>query len=154
MQLGGQTEGRGRQKRALERVDSRPPRRTNGPVRMTECPVCLEAVIGPDNSIGCPNRHFVCLICAARTVKPCHFCESTECTGMLRSCPICRGVSIVRPTLAMAMLHGSWKAVSGMHASKEAKAYWEAQSELVAHVDPPSSDDSDADSDTGKAGAL
>ena len=31
-----------------------------------------------------------------------------------------------------------------MHASKEARAYWEAQSELVAHVDPESSDDDEA----------
>lgn len=103
--------------------------------------MCLvEDAVNPDSAIVCRNGHSVCLKCAARTVKPCHFCISTECTGMLRSCPICRGVSIVRPPLAMAMLHGSWKTVNGMHASKEAKVWWEEQSELVAHVDPSDDD--------------
>jgi hypothetical protein len=89
-------------------------------IQNDQCPVCFDPFEGKDgppydNSLGCSNKHPICVPCMRVLVRPNLLAKRGE-PGFEFTCPICREESLLDDSHIMVLVKGSWpKLVESMH---------------------------------------
>ena len=77
-----------------------------------QCPICFEPFDGEDgppweNSLGCANKHNICVDCMRVICRPNVLAKRGE-EGFEFDCPICRDVNLLHDRHMMVLVKGSW----------------------------------------------
>ena len=105
-------------KRKLEERADEEPERHN-----TDCPICYEE-LNEDRELSCPLGHFVCFSCARKLVKPSPRFSAIQ-SGLVWTCPICRGRCGLGMLQMLALTKGSFQEASDLFRSGSHATVWQ-----------------------------